>query len=69
MLQDKTFFEDNILFVLEKMDDSFYIYQFLDKTKNLMGMDNEARIINYLDKLVEDGTLTKHFAKYEKVIK
>lgn len=68
MLQDKTF-EDNMLFVLKSMDESFYIYQFLDKTRNLMGMDNEDMIISYLDMLVEDGILSRHFAKYEKVIR
>ena len=68
MLQDRDLFEDNMMFVLKRMDDSFYIFQFIDKTKNLPGMDDESEIIDYLDKLVDDGILRKHFAQYEKVI-
>lgn len=68
MLQDRDLFEDNMMFVLKRMDESFYIFQFIDKTKNLLGMDNQAEIIDYLDKLVDDGILRKHFAQYEKVI-
>ncbi len=69
MLQDRDLFEDNMMFVLKRMEESFYIFQFIDKTKNLLGMDDESEIIDYLDRLVDEGILRKHFAKYEKVIK